>query len=290
VLKKLIEEQIDFYPEVRKQLVSAMLLGGNVLVRKGGTVGGDFQNVPACQTAGQTHCVVAYSSFLNEPPPEANFGRVSSPLLGAATSEQIANDEVLCVNPALAVQGEASGPLLRYESTTPLPGFTAPPGPTPWVSMPGQYTGECKRANGASWLQLTNVGGAEDKREQVAEVLGRPWGTHLQDVNVALGNLVAMTAAQSATYQAETAPPPPAGPTPAPVAPPASLPPATPPPALPVLHKAVKPMKHHHPVKHKKPARRGKHGKHAAKHKASGHKRLAHGHKSPVRGHKKSAH
>ena len=85
VLKQLVKEQIDPSPKLREQIVSALLMGGNVLVPKGGTVGGDFRNVPACQSAGQTHCVVAYSSFLEEPPEGADFGRVSSPLLGAAT-------------------------------------------------------------------------------------------------------------------------------------------------------------------------------------------------------------
>ena len=80
MLKQLIEEQIDPNPTLRRRLVSAMLLGGNVLVPKGETEGGDFKNIPACQSAGQTHCVVAYSSFLTEPPGDAYFGRVSSPL------------------------------------------------------------------------------------------------------------------------------------------------------------------------------------------------------------------
>jgi hypothetical protein len=229
MLNQLIRDRIDAEPMLRKQLVSAVLLGGNVLVPKGGTVGGDFQNVPACQSAGQTHCVVAYSSFLSEPPEGADFGRVSSPLLGA-TSEQLANDEVLCVNPTLANQGPGSGPLLRYEATTPIPGFPfpAPSAPTPWVSMPGQYSGQCDHANGASWLQLSDVGPGGDPREQVAEVLGPLWGTHLEDINIALGNLVDMTGLQAATYhaekQAEASPPrespsPPASPSP-PVTPP----------------------------------------------------------------------
>jgi|GEM_PF-171623 len=234
MLKQLIKEKIDLYPAMRDQLVSAVLLGGNVLVPKGGIVGGDFQSIPACQTAAQTHCVVAYSSFLKEPPSVSDFGRVISSLLGATTIEQQDDDEVLCVNPAISVQGEGAGPLLRYESTTPLPGFPPPSGPTvstPWVSMPGQYTGECKHVDGASWLQLNYVGRAGDPREMVTEPLGPEWGTHLQDVNVALGNLVGMTALQSATYQAETAPPASpvltAVPAPAPVLAPAALAPAT---------------------------------------------------------------
>jgi Protein of unknown function (DUF3089) len=297
MLKELIKTQIDPSPALREHLVSAVLLGGNVLVPKGAIVGGDFQNVPACEQATETHCVVAYSSFLKEPPPGADFGRVSSPLLGAATPEQIADDEVLCVNPTLPVQGAGAGALLRYESTTPLPlpGFTAPKGSTPWVSMPNQYTAQCDRADGATWLQLNYVGQPGDEREQVTEALGELWGTHLQDVNVALGNLVAMTAQQSATYQAEAAVPPESPPsTPAPVSSPEPAPvPPPAPPSAPPSGEAVKPTIQQ--VKPRKPAskkvvHRQKHAKHATKRKAGRHKRPAHGGRSPARGHGRPAH
>jgi hypothetical protein len=213
MLIQLIKEQIDHSSALRKKLVSTILLVGNVLVPKGKTVGGSFQNVPACQIAGQTHCVVAYSSFLKEPPEGANFGRVSSPLLALGgsgpTEAEAKNLEVLCVNPAVLVQGNYAGPLLRSESTSPFPGLLgpyvhAPKASTPWVSDPGQYTGQCERANGATWLQLTDVGGSGDKREQIEEVLGPLWGTHLEDVNVALGNLVGLTALQAGVYQLES--------------------------------------------------------------------------------------
>jgi hypothetical protein len=296
MLKQLVKEQIDTNATLRKRLVSAVLLGGNVLVPKGGIVGGDFQNVPACQSAAQTHCVVAYSSFLTTPPEPSNFGRVQSPLLGPVTSEQEANDEVLCVNPALAVQGAGSGLLQRYEATTAVPGFPypVPSGTTPWVSMPEQYSGQCKHENGASWLQLTDVGPTEDHRPKLEEVLPPGWGTHLNDVNVALGNLVGNTAAQAATYHAEqlaAEAPPPAG-SPPPPAPPAPESPAPPesfvPPVIisptttgarPASHKPCKsPVKRnrkgHKPplvcAKHK-PARH-KHKPSAPKHKAPAHK------------------
>jgi hypothetical protein len=296
MLKQLVKEQIDPNATLRKRLVSAVLLGGNVLVPKGGTVGGDFQNVPACQSAAQTHCIVAYSSFLSTPPEPSNFGRVHSPLLGPTTSEQEANDEVLCVNPALAVQGTGSGLLQRYEATTAVPGFPfpVPSAPTPWVSMPEQYSGQCKHESGASWLQLTDVGPPTDPREKLAEPLGAAWGTHLNDVNVALGNLVGNTAAQSATYQAERLaeelpappgssppPPPPSESPPASESPAPSLsaaPPLTPSPvtssAPPASHKRCKSpvkrsRKNHKPpltcAKHK-PARH-KHKPAAPKHK-----------------------
>ncbi len=211
VLEQLIKEQIDPNAALRKQLVSAILLGGNVLVPKGKIEGGTFKNVPSCFFLGQTHCVVAYSSFLKEPPNPSNFGRVGGPLLGGGvTEEEIKKDEVLCVNPSVLVQGKYAGPMLRYESTSPFPGdlgpfVKAPKAATPWVSMPGQYTGQCEQANGASWLQLTPAGGSGDVREPIEEVLGPLWGTHLEDVNVGLGNLVGMTAVQSIVYQFEQA-------------------------------------------------------------------------------------
>jgi Protein of unknown function (DUF3089) len=208
LLRQLIKEQVDPNPALRKQLVSKLLLGANVLVPKGKAVGGDFQHVPACQAAWQTHCVVAYSSFLKEPPEGADFGRVNSPLLQSAlTEEEAAKLEVLCVNPTLLVQGNHAGPLFPYESTTPFPGFLgllndirAPKAPTPWVATPGQYSAQCEHANGASWLQLTDVGPAGDTREQVSEVLGPLWGTHLVDVNIGLGNLVGVVGLQAQVY------------------------------------------------------------------------------------------
>jgi len=205
ILEQLIKEQFDANSALRTQLVSAIILGGNVLVPKGKGVGGSFKTVPACQAATQTHCVVAYSSFLKEPPENADFGRVSSPLLGGTlTEEESKNDEVLCVNPA-ELAGSSAGPLFRYESTTPFPGLLGsfwqdPKGSTPWVSMPEQYSGQCERANGATWLNLHDIGPEGDPRELIKESLGPAWGTHLEDVNVALGNLVGLTGTQSKSF------------------------------------------------------------------------------------------
>ena len=208
VLQQLIKEQIDPNANLRKQMVSALLLGGNILVPKGGTVGASFKTVPTCQYVAQTHCVVAYSSFLKEPPNPSLFGRVNSPLLPPIPEEIAKNLEVACVNPAaIFQQGNPSGPLFRYESTSPFPGLLGKyvkgaKGTTPWVAMPAEYSGQCKRANGATWLQL-NLNESSDQREKIEEVLGPLWGTHLEDVNVALGNLVATTAIESGTYQLE---------------------------------------------------------------------------------------
>ena len=121
------------------------------------------------------------------------------------TEEEEGKLEVLCVNPSAYAEGSSVAGLMRYESTTPFPGllgtyFQAPKASTPWVGLPGQYTGQCERTSGASWLQLTNVGPPGDPREQIKETLGPLWGTHLEDVNAALGNLVELTTIQSRVY------------------------------------------------------------------------------------------
>jgi hypothetical protein len=198
MLIQLLKEQFDPKPALRRQLVSAVLLGGDVEVPIGQTVGGSFEHVPACQFAWQTGCLVAYSSFLKEPPSGALFGRAEN-----------ASNEVVCVNPTLLVQGKHAGLLVAYASTTPFPGPLAPfvqvpSAPTPWVGAPGQYSAQCERAAGATWLQVTPAGPPGDPREPVKETLGPLWGTHLADVNLALGNLVGLVGVQSLVYQLES--------------------------------------------------------------------------------------
>ena len=50
VLRQLIAKQVDRKPAVRKRLISAILMGGNVLVKDGSDIGGDFKHIPACRS------------------------------------------------------------------------------------------------------------------------------------------------------------------------------------------------------------------------------------------------
>jgi hypothetical protein len=210
MLEQLIKEQIDPNPTLRKQLVGAIVLGGNVIVPEGKNVGGSFKTVPGCQFAGETGCVIAYSSFLKEPPNPSNFGRPESPLgaLGGGV-EGVEHPQVLCVNPTLLIQAPLAGPTLAYYPTFnayggKFPGLLgavvqSPKASTPWVAAPDEYSAKCEARNGASWLQLS-LNSASDTRERLVETLGPEWGMHLVDVNVALGNLVPAVALQSGVY------------------------------------------------------------------------------------------
>jgi hypothetical protein len=210
MLEQLIKEQIDPNPTLRKQLVGAIVLGGNVIVPEGKNVGGSFKTVPGCQFAGETGCVIAYSSFLKEPPNPSNFGRPESPLgaLGGGV-EGVEHPQVLCVNPTLLIQAPLAGPTLAYYPTFnayggKFPGLLgavvqSPKASTPWVAAPDEYSAKCEARNGASWLQMS-LNSASDTRERLVETLGPEWGMHLVDVNVALGNLVPAVALQSGVY------------------------------------------------------------------------------------------
>jgi pimeloyl-ACP methyl ester carboxylesterase len=204
VLIKLIQQQIDDSAALRKRLVSALIMGGNVTVPKGRTEGGDFAHIPACTSSGQTGCVVAYSSFAATPPADSQFARTTSDAgVGLLAPRAPPRDlRILCVNPAAPAGGTA--PLDAY-----LPSFAlsamASPGQqlsvtTPWVAFPGEYTGHCETSGNATWLQVTPAAPG-DHRPSLTRVEQPAIGLHVLDVNIALGDLVRLVAAQSAAYR-----------------------------------------------------------------------------------------
>jgi hypothetical protein len=199
MLIRLIHNVIDPSPSLRARLVSAIILGGNVQVPKGRLVGGSFRHVPACTRRGETGCVIAYSSFPAEPPSNTNFGRPGAGVSLQSDQHATAGQTVLCTNPA-DLGSRATAPLLPsfLAAASPTPGA---PLTTPWVSYPGLYTASCESAGGATWLQVSTVSSAGDTRPTVTEPLGPTWGYHLDDVSLALGNLVQDVRAQEAAYR-----------------------------------------------------------------------------------------
>jgi len=205
MLTKLITSEIDPNPDARRLLVSALMIGGNVMVATGQDVGGDFQNIPACRSTSQTGCVVAYSSFNEPPPPDTLFGKVGvGPSSGKSAN---ANLQVLCVNPASLSGG--TGALKPYFGTAPFPGPLGallgklPPIPTPWVAYSGLYTAHCESSGGADWLQVDTIIVAGDQRPVQQQSIGAAWGLHLYDVSIALGNLVELVRQQTAAFSQE---------------------------------------------------------------------------------------
>ncbi|MCU0269709.1 MAG: DUF3089 domain-containing protein [Acidimicrobiales bacterium] len=194
-LTRLIREEIDPNPELRDLLVSALLLGSAVRVPAGQDVGGDFAEVPACRAADQVGCVVSYASFRSTapPPPDSLFGR---PREGDGTA--------LCVNPANPTGGatdlQAELPV-RAEGQGFADPTAAPALDTGFVALPGLLRGECVARNGFSYLEVTVQADRTDPRaDDIAGDLTPPWGLHLVDVSLALGDLVELVAGQAEAY------------------------------------------------------------------------------------------
>lgn len=176
VLRRFLEREIDPKPAERRRVVSAVLMGGNVLVRAGSDRGGDFRNIRACRSARQLGCVVAFSLYGAPPPADAIFARALSPF------------QVLCTNPANLAGGDGTLDPIR-------PGVT-----TPWVSAPGSYRARCVTENGATSLQVAPVGGAPALEPSPSPA----WGLHRLDGTLPLGNLVDLVGRQARAYAARS--------------------------------------------------------------------------------------
>jgi hypothetical protein len=193
MLIRLLSSQVDANATLRGRMVSAIVLGGNVTVASGRETGGTFKNIPACSSASQSGCVIAYSSFPSQPPSDSLFGIPGQGV--SVQSGQTASKglQVVCVNPAAL--GGGTGALSPYFPTATIGGV-----PTPWVSFPSLYTATCKHSANTTWLQVDDIGSHSDKRPRISESDGPLWGYHTYDVNIALGNLLTDVAAQESTY------------------------------------------------------------------------------------------
>lgn len=185
-LRELIKREIDGGGRAHRRIVSAILLGGNV-------VEGEFNGFLPCRTPRQLRCVVAYATYDETPPPGALFGR--SPT-GART---------VCTNPARLLGGaavvdtiypsEPFAPGTLLAAGIQLLGVQQPTAPTPWIRVRG-YLAQCRRAAGATFLDIGPIRGAPDFSPSPTP----EWGLHLTDVNIALGDLVRLVRRQAAAY------------------------------------------------------------------------------------------
>jgi hypothetical protein len=203
MLTALVRSEVDAKPDVRRLLVSALLIGGNVAVPVGKSVGGDFVNTPACASTADVGCVVAYSSFDRTPAANAEFGRIDS-RLNLFDNNSTVPIQVLCVNPAAPAGGTAPlNPVFPTAGLEFFLGSEAPKTPvaTPFVTYPNLYSAHCMSTGGATWLQVDRLGGASDRRPSVASIATATSGLHVIDVNIALGNLVALVRSEAAAYR-----------------------------------------------------------------------------------------
>jgi hypothetical protein len=203
VLRALIAQDVDPKPAVRQLLVSAILLGGNVVVKRGRDIGGDFKHIPACHSASQLGCVIAFSTFDAPPPANTLFGLPVSNELQRLNNPRL---QVLCTNPAAL--GGGSGALNPISPSAPFaPGtliavgnallhVSFPQPPTVWWTAPAAYSARCETSNGATVLQIRALRGAPTPTPAPTPA----WGLHLLDANLALGNLISIVRTEAAAF------------------------------------------------------------------------------------------
>lgn len=203
MLLDLLKNEIDGKP-AQKQMISAYVLGMNTPVADG-----KFGSIPLCAKADQAGCLVTYVSFRASSPPPANsrFGK---------TDEQ--GRRAGCVNPAALLAGKAStdeATLHAYLGTKPFLS-SLPPKPfakdvavtTPFVSLPGLLSAQCVSEGDFSYLAVeVNADPADPRTDEITGDIVLPggavlkdWGLHLIDVNLEMGDLVALADRQAKAY------------------------------------------------------------------------------------------
>lgn len=176
---------------LRAQMISALLIGGGPQVPENEAVGGTFKNIPACTAPGQTGCIVAYNSFAKEAPPPQNaiFGRVGNGL------------EPICIAPPVLDDntGLSKGAYVPKQINTPAfvpntPAGDVPAFDTPYAVFPDVFHGECVRANGFHYFEVSVATKAGDQRSvapyrnTLTEGIG--FGLHVADYNLFLDDLI----------------------------------------------------------------------------------------------------
>jgi hypothetical protein len=194
MLIRILQATMDRNPAERRLLVSALIIGANVQVQAGKTVGGSFQHIPLCTSAQQTGCVIAYSSFLHTPPANAFFGAPGTGVSFLSDQRTSAGQQVACTNPAAL----GSRSPARLDPTF----FEGAGTQTPYVALPDRYTAQCRSQRGITWLQVTPSGLPGDTRPILGENLGPTWGLHAYDVNLGLGSLLEDVSQELASFHA----------------------------------------------------------------------------------------
>ncbi len=207
-LTQLLAREIENSPAATRML-SALLIGYNVEVPEGRLVGGSFQKTPLCSRVGETGCVVTFVSFraTNPPPPTALFGRAAQPGM-----------TVGCTNPARLVRGSApldsywfSGPSVT-PTQTPIEWSSEGAPPTPFLRTDGLVSAACVNRGNAGYLSvIVNADPSDARTDRIPGDVAfgggvQPgWGLHLADMNLAMGDLIALVEAQAQAYRRATA-------------------------------------------------------------------------------------
>jgi len=203
-LGRLVDEEIDPVPALRKRLVGAILPGANIHVAKGELAGGMYDNVPACSEVGEYGCLVAFSMYNGTPGDNPAFGDVGSGYWAYKIPRPDRDQsEVVCVNPARLSGDDFLTPLINLDYL-----LGPPPGGVEtsfWGGYPDTVTASCERDGSKHWLNVDFNGTPDPFLSGVLPFVASGINWHVPEVNVAEDNLVRIAALQTDSYIAEQA-------------------------------------------------------------------------------------
>lgn len=201
-LAQLLAEHVDQVPSVRGRFVSAILTGADLLVYKTGY--GPFKTIGPCISASQTGCVVGYNAYTQTLPSDAIFGKPATPEFDGLAVEGV------CTNPANLAGGTGElNSLYRTQlATEDVAGSSSegilqsnpPTSTTPWIEYDGEYNATCMMTDKGYHVLIVR------RQGRVPTLTATPdpaWGLHVDDPNLAMGNLVELIRSQSTAYLSE---------------------------------------------------------------------------------------
>jgi len=201
-LAQLLAEHVDQVPSVRSRFVSAILTGADLLVYKTGF--GPFKTIGPCTSVTQTGCVVGYNAYTQTPQSDAIFGKPSTPEFHGLAVEDV------CTNPT-SLEGGTGQLISLYRTqlaTEDVAGSSSegilqsnpPTSSTPWIEYDDGYNATCVLTNSGYHVLIVHRVG------RVPTLTATPdsaWGLHVDDPNLAIGNLVELIRSESSVYFSE---------------------------------------------------------------------------------------
>jgi hypothetical protein len=203
ILIHLISAELDHQPAVLARLLVAIIVGGNLQVPSGKTVGSTFTNVPLCTSSTETGCAIAFSSYPSQPPSDSVFGRPGQGVSLQSGQTTKVGEQIACVNPA-ALSGGTSTLDPYFLAVT--QGHVKRLVSTPWVNYPDLYSAKCEHGGGATWLEVTSLARAGEIRPVVNDAsvgagTGPTWGYHGYEYGLALGNILSDIAGEETAWE-----------------------------------------------------------------------------------------
>ncbi|MGC4118981.1 MAG: DUF3089 domain-containing protein [Myxococcales bacterium] len=199
---RLVQRIFDHDPAMRERLLVAVAAGAIVEVPQGRGVGGTFQNVPLCERADQTGCVVAFRTHV-----AGQSVNSTAAFFPVKEGRQMA-----CVNPAGAESTERqplSGAYFPTDRES-VESVNANLGPvsTGYVVLHDYYTAQCVQGpKGYSYLAIDAAPQPGEARQPIFDLkqrrLAGPMGTHSLDLQFTQGDLIGMVARKAAAASRE---------------------------------------------------------------------------------------